>query len=450
MNVYVMLVDDEYRICNGLAGIIRKKWPDMRIEKFDNGIDALASIRETCPDFLLTDINMPEMNGLELIEKGMALGLRYYAILTGYDEFELVQKALRLQAIDYLMKPVDIPQLYALIEKIMDMRETDERRGMESVQLLLRQYVLLPEEYARILPEAEWPADFRAAEHVCLLVRPDREGDAQGPALSGIRCGDGLDLGEDLHGQRMVLLPVGAGEETALEQDAVKRMEDGNLAGYAMGKRQAETLHELYQRAVEKVPDLLERLAALAESGKPAQEEAARALQDALQRCPDVCARLEIVLDLAYRMHRVWVPWEEMGTLRAFREIRQEEQSAWTWHFLKHLEELACAESPEVCAAMEIVRQNLASDLKPGDVAGLVHMNASYFSALFHRETGMTLVEYINQSRTVRSAVQLLRNPDQSIDQVCTGNGFPNVQYFHRVFKGMTGMTPNAFRQKYV
>ena len=154
MNVYVMLVDDEYRICNGLAGIIRKKWPDMRIEKYDNGIDALASIRETCPDFLLTDINMPEMNGLELIEKGMALGLRYYAILTGYDEFELVQKALRLQAIDYLMKPVDIPQLYALIEKIMDMRETDERRGMESVQLLLRQYVLLPEEYARILPEA--------------------------------------------------------------------------------------------------------------------------------------------------------------------------------------------------------------------------------------------------------------------------------------------------------
>ena len=112
----IMVVDDEVKICNGVARFIRKRWPEVEVSIISNAIDALASIRHQLPDLLITDLRMPEMDGLELMQQARELGVQHSIVLTGYDEFDLMQQAIRLRAQDYLLKPVDKEQLFQAVE----------------------------------------------------------------------------------------------------------------------------------------------------------------------------------------------------------------------------------------------------------------------------------------------------------------------------------------------
>ena len=444
--MYIMLVDDEFRICSGLASMLRKKWPDLRIGKFDNGYDALASIREECPDFLLTDINMPGMNGLELIEKAQALALGYYAILTGYDEFELVQKALRLQAIDYLMKPVDIPQLYGLVEKIMNLKEEEEQNRMKSMEMLLRLYVLLPQEQAQVIQRPSLQELCPNDGKIFLAVgEPESE---DNPRLLFGESFRWLMLGEDMHRCPVFLTAPPEEQLESLEAKAKELMDTGDLTGYAVGHVDLDSLHALYLSAREGGADAAERLGHLAEKKGLSDAETAAGLEHALSRYPAVFDRIELMFAFVRAVHRLYMPWNDLETMSQWNRLDEKARKEWTESFLAKLESLPRPETQEVRTAMDIVTENLSTDLKPGDMAGLVHMNASYFSTLFHRETGMTLVDYINTCRICASILHLLRFPELSIDAAAEGVGFANAQYFHRVFKTMTGMTPNGLRQK--
>lgn len=117
-----MIVDDERLILNGVAEVVRWRWPHAQIQTFVNPLVALQRIRASAPDFLLTDIYMPRMEGLELIRHAKELGVRHCAILTGYDDFSLAKQGIRLQVLDYLLKPVDKDELYGLIEKVFQQK----------------------------------------------------------------------------------------------------------------------------------------------------------------------------------------------------------------------------------------------------------------------------------------------------------------------------------------
>ena len=86
-----------------------------------NGIDALEKIREYKPDIGLVDINMPFMNGLELIEKIKEESLDIAIILvTGYNEFEYARQAVKLGAVDYILKPFDNEELMTPLLKVKE------------------------------------------------------------------------------------------------------------------------------------------------------------------------------------------------------------------------------------------------------------------------------------------------------------------------------------------
>lgn len=102
----IVLVDDEPLILAGIASLITWEDHDCTIVgKATNGPSACDIIAEQKPDIVITDIRMPIMNGLELVEKCKADGYTFaFIVLTNLEEFSLARKALTLGATDYLVK----------------------------------------------------------------------------------------------------------------------------------------------------------------------------------------------------------------------------------------------------------------------------------------------------------------------------------------------------------
>lgn len=109
----VLLVDDEPSVLTGLRYVL--DWDEYGVEiagTASNGTQALELLRELPVDILITDIQMPQMGGLELLQQVRAQNMDLRCIiLTGYDDFKYVKKAAQLGIENYLLKPVSPEEL---------------------------------------------------------------------------------------------------------------------------------------------------------------------------------------------------------------------------------------------------------------------------------------------------------------------------------------------------
>ena len=118
----LLIVDDENQIREGLKRILN--WTDFDIEicgEASDGNMALQLMEEKKPHIVLTDIKMPGMDGIRLLEETRKRGfLSKMIVLSGYDDFELVRQAMRYGAVDYLLKPAGKNELIQVIEELLD------------------------------------------------------------------------------------------------------------------------------------------------------------------------------------------------------------------------------------------------------------------------------------------------------------------------------------------
>ena len=118
----VVLVDDERIILDGLSRAVH--WADLDCQVVGtagNGADGLRLIRELRPDILMTDIRMPNMDGLAMIAALRSEFPRLQiAVLTAFRDFEYAQKALNLGVCRYLLKPSKMEELYEANQLMTD------------------------------------------------------------------------------------------------------------------------------------------------------------------------------------------------------------------------------------------------------------------------------------------------------------------------------------------
>ena len=119
----VVLVDDEIWSLEGLeASFNWEKNGFQVVGKFTDSLEAAARIAELKPDLVFTDIRMPDMTGLELME-AVCEGNRetVFVMVSGYAEFEYARQAVRQGACDYLLKPIDLEETDAILERLRQM-----------------------------------------------------------------------------------------------------------------------------------------------------------------------------------------------------------------------------------------------------------------------------------------------------------------------------------------
>ncbi|KEQ23596.1 response regulator transcription factor [Paenibacillus tyrfis] len=174
----IMIVDDEAIVREGIKEHI--DWNGLGFElvgDYASGREAWEAIEQVRPDLVLSDICMPFMDGLELTR---LIRTRYpfvkVIILTGFDDFDYAQQALRLKAYDFILKPITAADLRALLTKVkgeLD-EETRQREDLTRLHIQLNQSLpLLKERFLeRWATTAMGDAEIRERLHYFGLHEP--------------------------------------------------------------------------------------------------------------------------------------------------------------------------------------------------------------------------------------------------------------------------------------
>lgn len=117
-----VLIDDEKNALEVLELQLARFCQDVTVlEKCHSGEQGIAAIRKHQPDLVFVDIEMPHVNGFDVLKA--TAGLHYEVIFTtAYDQFAI--KAIKFSALDYLLKPVDITELQAAVKKAAEKKGT--------------------------------------------------------------------------------------------------------------------------------------------------------------------------------------------------------------------------------------------------------------------------------------------------------------------------------------
>lgn len=145
----VILVDDEAIVRKGIRTVIGRKHRDWQVVgEAGDGAEALTLLERAAVDVMITDIRMPDMDGLQLMEEVRRRGFEVeIVVLSSYGEFEYARRAVRAGAVSYLLKPVDPDDLAESIRQA-DVRVRErllrqiEQEQAERQQTLLRQTLL--------------------------------------------------------------------------------------------------------------------------------------------------------------------------------------------------------------------------------------------------------------------------------------------------------------------
>ncbi len=151
----VAIIEDEKLVRKGL--VLTTPWEELECEVVGeavNGLEGLRLVKRVQPDIVITDIRMPGLNGLRMIESLRKISRAEFIIISGYSEFEYAQQAVGLGVKDYLLKPIQPQKLHQVIRRVaQEVRAQKNLRklqdGLASVQesriMLFKEY-LIPDE----------------------------------------------------------------------------------------------------------------------------------------------------------------------------------------------------------------------------------------------------------------------------------------------------------------
>ncbi|MGG4145314.1 response regulator [Paenibacillus algorifonticola] len=150
----ILLVDDEPGHLAGLSKMLQKLRPQYAISIARNGKEALSKCQEQPFQLIISDIQMPLMNGLEFLEQlPPANQPQKFIYLSGYDYFDYAQKAIGLGTFDYLLKPVDQEKFELVLEKAERSLRNEQEAQLANSRLEVKLNTIAPLYRSRVMKE---------------------------------------------------------------------------------------------------------------------------------------------------------------------------------------------------------------------------------------------------------------------------------------------------------
>lgn len=483
-----VVFDDEFIVLKGLVKLVN--WTEYGVELVgtaSDGISALETFRKLRPDIVMTDIRMPGMDGLQLIERILSESPDTMCIVfSGYNEYDYVKRAIKLGVVDYLEKPIDIAKIREGVQKavnrINEMNEISalKRKWLQGIleestlRLLLRgaeaeaswseQFgadagrvigltVLACSEESFTLPESE---SYRAvrfrngSEYITVLFHFERESELWTvPLESWTRgaIGSGRtysSLADATNSYKEALRALRYGNY--LEGKGWTRFEDlgeSHTASPLLSEREEAVLFDM--RIGDK-DGLMNKLDSYLEEFKVEKLEPEVAEIELLKL---VLHGLEVAKETGGNTAEMkpagFLPHSELRNMQT-----QDEMANWLRHEMGMIMDwiLGVRQKSKHVAVEKAIRyigDHYGRDLTQQEVADHVQMNATYFSLLFKEQMGVSYIKYLTKVR-MEKAKELL-NEGETIQDISEKVGYYHARHFSEVFKKQIGLTPGQYRQ---
>ncbi|WP_405152658.1 helix-turn-helix domain-containing protein [Paenibacillus sp. FSL K6-0108] len=504
----VLLVDDEPWVLEGLRIMVDwNKYGFQICGEAENGNTAWDIIEDLQPDLVFTDIHMPSVSGLELIDRSIQKLAKppRFIILSGYDNFEYAKTALEQRVEDYLLKPIDEFEIETILEqmssKIKNERASEKLHQHERALYVngLFNRLFQGEDSSELQAEVESILQMEGHENMaCLLIETDtgKEDvkswvqhfagdhlyepfiDAEGRiGVFAAEIKDSLNrletIGRNLyemysdHASIIVAFGYHSGGavamrpayEKALSALKWKRYLKGNgiihdqdlPQGAHMATVNHKALTNLFRTILSGEEDRLENevheLLVNPDSELPISDIEYVRLQLLALEMGVLKQLKELDGDVGkfvlHMQHRLG----DFTNLDSYPEL-QGYALVLSLNALRALQEqqkeMKCS---TIFRVVQHVNQEFREKLQLQELAQKFHMNANYLGQAFKQQTGKSFREYLNDKR-IEEAKRLLRQSCSSIAEVAVNSGYPNADYFVSQFKRMTGMAPSAYRKQ--
>jgi len=159
----VLVADDEKLIARSISRRIEESGRNFRVvAQAGTGLEALKLAEEWMPDVVFSDIKMPEMDGIGLITRLQEVNPTILCVIvSGYSDFEYTRAAIRNNAVDYLLKPVNPEELASLLARleavlqarektVVPNRESNAEQTVQKVMIYLRENYSQPVDFASV------------------------------------------------------------------------------------------------------------------------------------------------------------------------------------------------------------------------------------------------------------------------------------------------------------
>lgn len=500
----IVIVEDEIAIRDGLKKMISANTPHTVIGTCKDGREGIAFIKENHPDLVITDIRMNEMSGLEMLESLKAQGVEIYSIvISGYAEFEYARKALSLQVEDYILKPVSIDALQGALEKIENKRTESQYQILKKPENYVREYFFGTEKEQEEAKQALKNIFKKEEDEIYGIIigyfgnlKKEQLEDIEYPLRSIKRQFSKLcylDAWEEHISCRILILK---GNRTETETFAGSFDEMARY-GYQKQKQEIpwcmntcgsiddwkdcfEEARKILSGYFAKESHGLLRVEEFAEESikefkYPIQTE--RRILSALENGSyedmkdGIDEFLEQTMSEEYGAEEIRYGAVKLitGMLDIAKEINQKVyESLRERDYLKNLflaytqteiRQILMECGGTICdrkkkegisnytisRTLEYIRTHYQEGISLEKTAEILNITPEYLSMLFKREMGMNFSVFLKEFR-ISHAKRLLKGTDMKIYEVAQECGYSNSNYFTKVFKEVTGISPAEYR----
>jgi two-component system response regulator YesN len=523
----LLIVDDERWVRQGLRLTI--DWHAEGIEvlgEAEDGEEALKLIKLQTPDILITDIKMPHMDGLALMEelKNNNLATKVI-IISGYSDFSFAQKALRRGALDYILKPIEETQVLSVVRQCvaqLQREEQDHRQLMQISESIRESLPLARQRFLETLLTTQhvYLHNWRYLwDSLNIRLHPNRlrvtsvkvydwgstANDAKGRSLLRYAIGNiaedmGAVMGETLtcllddhEDVDLVILTSPSEEDRCVNAQGMHSLIDAcreylgiciniGISKITQGSELSASFYEAIHAAAHAfydgygkvyeaerlerpqsqnqpyagpsgwdtrfihalklgkdnvISELLEELTLHVQSNRRKYTP-----HELRHRITIMLREIEKKLDSSSTAeqtfsHKLYVPYCTLAELRdeLLNVIRERQRMHGTVGNRKRYIHLA----------LNYMEEHFTEDITMNRVAELHYLNPSYFSKMFHEETGETFSKHLIRLR-MEKAKSLLKDSTLKIYEIAGQVGYQDFRHFVKLFKDQEGMTPAQYR----
>ena len=496
----VVIVDDEQWIRKWLDKMVRTLCGEAEVAGvFADSVMALDYIKREPVDIVITDIRMPVISGLEMMEQAQKAGCHAkFIVVSGYSEFEYVKKAMQLDAVDYLLKPLEKADLKQQLEKAIerikqeqmnrqlsglvkdtlykyvnlflsnesgfDFKELDrwaKHGGMCCEELLAGciQMSLLEEgtDYKERLEAAAGAYGYDREQVVCIchqsffyfFLLADGESSRERGYFKHL-LEEAFPQNRFVVGKWMADLEAIPQEITRIKQEFAYQKREMAVNGSMRHADEAawkDLVVDVRAGKEEVIPRKLENLKEYYEDNGYSIEECRLSF---FQMTYDLMKLIEEP-DEELRFQYLLKGYDFCVMISEYQDLAV--MFEWLEHYIGQIISLRKKEAnrnlsaiiKEVC---NYIFEHYQEEISAAEICSRYGISSTYFSRKFKEEVGMGYMDFLMNVR-MDAGKRLLRYSKRTVKDIASRTGFHDARYFSRVFYGKEGCTPIEYREKH-